>query len=219
VLEAIAALQEMGTLPGQSADYVALRELYARTQQWPAALEANQHVQQDGINWQHVALLYELGQHDEYRQARERLLAESGRVSQHWEIHFYLVAALLLPIDPDQEPAIRRLANALSDSDLPWERAMVGRAMYRLDEFESWHTGLDDDSPLKSGHELLLAITAFRDDPTAVEREAVEQAIQHQKAYAQSRMENGNLEVYWHNYVDAMAWAREAERVVNETPQ
>ncbi|WP_339909450.1 hypothetical protein [Symmachiella dynata] len=215
LFEAIAAYEELTKLQLSPADNKVLYSLYARTMQWDKAVDTGLRTPESFYVRDQTALLYGSGRNEEYLKARQQLLADYQTLNQPWQFSGHLMMSSLLPVESELHPAIRHLADGCSTSPEPYEKAMVGKAMYRLGVFETWYENLEDDSPLKAGQDFLVQITQFKNNPTEENREKLLQAIERQKESADKQITDGALGKYWWGYIERMAWVREGERVLN----
>lgn len=217
VKAALALHEQAATLPGQSLDYGAVRDLYARTMQWEEALEA--YLKSAGsTNWRTVLLLYENGRFDEYRTARRYLqLVDYMNHPSDWKTYEYSRTSNVLPAEPDlYEPLrLQAVANSNPQNYKSTRYGLVGQIMYRTREFSEWYGNLPKDSPMRIRAHAALVFTTFQRNRSAENRKSVEEAIAVLERSASRLIEDGVIRKgHWHVYICPKAWAREGCRVL-----
>ncbi|MCG8649243.1 MAG: serine/threonine-protein kinase [Pirellulales bacterium] len=212
--QAIALYEEAEALPWQRAAH-RLARLYARSLQWEKARRTFQHAFPVQANFQELAMLYRLGRMEEFRADRKIVLQDYTRVTHRWQYFNDLQMALMAPLEAELEIPVRFLAavNENQKDDLPC-LALVGKAKYRLGEFDTWYQTLPEHSPLKRGQELLVAITNFKKDPTPTHLAALQTEIANHRADAIDMLYKNVDGSYWSNYIEQMAWIDEAMQVL-----
>ena len=191
------------------------RELYALHQQWARAADADAQLSGGRVTWERSTLLFASGRDDEYRDVRAALLKDYEQLDQPWQHHQYLQQALLGPLDDSLAPAVRWLAEKNATAEEPWRRELVGQAMYRLGEYRQWHDSLPDDSPLRQGQNLLLAIVALQEDLSDENRKRLQSELERAENRLQNQLKDGVIQGNWNGYVKQSAWVAEARKALN----
>ena len=192
--------------------------IYARTLQWQKARETFQYAFVTKGNWQELGLYYRLGDLEAYRSMRKDVLHDYKHVRHSWNYRDDLQMALLEPLDRENEIAVRFLA-AVNENhpDDPRSPNLIGKSKYRLGEFHTWYEQLHDDSPLRKGQQLLIAITNFQREPTPNHRQRLRAEIETHQEKSMATLLQNVWASHWADYFDQIAWIREAQRVLTGT--
>ena len=215
VKEAIPVYEEILAIQVDRADCKTLYSLYARTMQWEKALEVGSKISEGIFMRDKAYLLFQTGRFEEYRDVRKLLLAEAESLTQDWQYAGHLSVSSLLPIEADLYPAMRLLSERCANGKEQYQQATVGKGVYRLGEFDAWYERLAEDSPLKNGQAIRVRLSQFQKSPTEENRKLLQESGQYLKDAADKLAAEGVLEKYWWNYIETMAWAEEAERVLS----
>lgn len=189
--------------------------IYARTLQWQRAQEAFKFAFVTHANWQELGLFYRTGDLKEYHSTRIEVLKDYRFVSYSWNYLDDLQMALLEPLDPENEIPVRFLASINENhTDDPRSLNLIGKSKYRLGEFAEWYEGLPSESPMRVGQQLLVAISNFQKDPTSPNKQELQTQIALHRDKAVATLYRNIWGSHWADYIDQVAWVREAQRVL-----
>lgn len=215
IASSLAKQEVAAALTGQSLDHAIVRELYARTHQWDQAVESSLKSFGTG-DWKTLMMLYEAGRHEEFLAGRKALLANYQQFTRDYQFFHSARIAVLLPIEPELQDAVRAIALHESAPEVKqeWRQVFVGRLMYRLGEFPQWYAALPADSPLRTGQEILVAICDYQRDPSDQHRHALQSIVDQMESDLRDEASRGPLSQYWDVYVGTLALLREAKKAL-----
>lgn len=201
-------LLQAARLPNNETVWAQIRDLLARQRKWEEAYQASIQVPGHEQTYEHASLLFVSGRLDEYIKVRRTLMAEPIDAMPDWKIHGLLRVALCTPTETGLHDALKAFARRLRQAQQPWERAMVGRIAFRLGQYNRWEASVREEDGLPTTP-ILGALEAFRNEPNAENRQALETVV---NAQAEHFAEGKKLFLgqYWHDYVERFAYWQEA---------
>ena len=212
--DALQNYERARSLPWQLAIHRPAR-LYARSLDWERANSAFANAFPVDASWQELCLLFRLDRPDEYRALRRIVLKDYTNPGRKWQYFDNLRMSLLLPLDPDTEVPVRYLG-AINENRLGVgeSASLVGKIKYRLGEFSAWYRSLPADSAFRQGQDLLVAMSMARDEFSTTNRRTLEREIARHREIAIEALYSNIHESRWQDYIEQMAWVREAEQIV-----
>lgn len=193
-----------------------VRDYYGRSMQWQLALETSTGMSSGFHEAFHLMLLYQCNRIDDYRKTRKTILTANSDSIQDPYLHTMLIACLLMPLEQDEHDGIKSLVKRIANGRESWERAMVGKSMYRLGRYIQWHESQNRD-PKHPTNPILNAFAKYQQDPSDENRKACEDYLGILNKTIEERVKQKNTGRWWHNFVEELGLATEAKRLLSQS--